>query len=430
MRKLNQDFLNLADQTTRLETCSSKVGDWNDIPLQSDQRVQECRKIQNVLESLHKNLVQACPNHSAHFRLDSQHIDGSDKERSLVRFTMGFAHCESSAAAEPVWITIDTTFEELVSQGNDMSLVPPKTCKAIKTLSTSLKREVAEPSTNSKRLKTKSVKFTIPPSSSNSAAGLILSATFTMSLPNFCAKHDLCSRLRERGTCTPENKYIGYLEKPKHLVYFAPPISTCNTMASLAQIISQVSKDSTRAKFLQYDMLRLARKLASAVLQFHATPVLKDSWRGDNIIFFGNAGSIEVPHIAVRVGNGSVGHDQIVEPTKIIQNVVRNPYLFNLGIVLIELAYQKPIQALREEEDLENGKETKLTDFFAAKRLEKMIDTSMGVTYANIVRKCLDCDFGEGKDLKSPALQAVFFKDVVCELERLEQAFAKLQLGS
>jgi hypothetical protein len=50
---------------------------------------------------------------------------------------------------------------------------------------------------------------------------------------------------------------------------------------------------------------------------------------------------------------------------------------------------------------------------------------------AKIVRKCLGCDFGEGTtDLNDPGLQNVFYKDVVCELERLERAFVMLQLAS
>lgn len=53
----------------------------------------------------------------------------------------------------------------------------------------------------------------------------------------------------------------------------------------------------------------------------------------------------------------------------------------------------------------------------------------LGRTYANIVKKCLACDFGHGDDLGDPALQAIFYRDVVCELERLEEGFSKLQLG-
>jgi hypothetical protein len=45
------------------------------------------------------------------------------------------------------------------------------------------------------------------------------------------------------------------------------------------------------------------------------------------------------------------------------------------------------------------------------------------------VKKCLACDFGSGDNLNDPVLQAVFYRDIVNELERLEDVFAKLQLG-
>lgn len=46
-----------------------------------------------------------------------------------------------------------------------------------------------------------------------------------------------------------------------------------------------------------------------------------------------------------------------------------------------------------------------------------------------MVRKCLSCDFGVGtKDLRDRELQEVFYRDVVAELERLEKAFAGLQI--
>lgn len=404
--------------------------DCYDNAIRSDRMIKECRAIQSVSERLYSALQKACQvhdNHSVQFRLDSYHVDTSDEERLLVRFNMGYAHLqESSVVAEPVWITIDSIFEEATSRAAKLNtLSPAEACETLKVLS-NLKRGLVEPPVNNKKLKTTLVEHAIPPYSNKSAAAT-LSKTIEISLPDFCVKHDLCDRLQKRGNCTPDNKYVGYLETSEHLVYFAPPISTCNTMVSLAHLISSTPKTNTAGKFLQYERLRLARKLASAVIQFHATPILNDSLRGDNIMFFSNTESIEIPHIAVHVGE-RVGQLQKANQTKIIQNIVRNPYIFNLGIVLLELAYQAPIKFLREAEDLEDGQETKLTDFFAAKRLEKTIDASMGVTYANIVRKCLDCDFGEGKDLKSPALQAVFYKDVVCELERLERAFAKLQL--
>jgi len=54
----------------------------------------------------------------------------------------------------------------------------------------------------------------------------------------------------------------------------------------------------------------------------------------------------------------------------------------------------------------------------------------MGVPYARMVRKCLACDFGLGtRDLADEGLRDAFYRDVVCELERLEGAFERLQLG-
>jgi hypothetical protein len=53
---------------------------------------------------------------------------------------------------------------------------------------------------------------------------------------------------------------------------------------------------------------------------------------------------------------------------------------------------------------------------------------ALGSAYAGIVRKCLACDFGQGDNLNDQGLQSAF-RDVVCELERLEVAFSKLQIG-
>jgi hypothetical protein len=54
----------------------------------------------------------------------------------------------------------------------------------------------------------------------------------------------------------------------------------------------------------------------------------------------------------------------------------------------------------------------------------------MGAPYARVVRKCLAGEFGRGtRDLGEAGLREAFYRDVVCELERLEGAFGRLQLG-
>jgi hypothetical protein len=193
-------------------------------------------------------------------------------------------------------------------------------------------------------------------------------------------------------------------------------------------------------QFLQYERLRLGRQLASAVLQFHATPILKDSWRSNDVVFFGtdvSSTTITSPHLNVQLGKPNGRHLKMNSAETITftsRPFGRNPYLFRLGVILIELARQATLSALREERELERSgpsHESKFSDFEVADRVSKNLSSSLGASYAKVVRKCLGCDFGEGEtDLSNPGLQAVFYRDVVCELERLERAFAKLQLAT
>lgn len=257
-------------------------------------------------------------------------------------------------------------------------------------------------------------------------------------------QHDFCNELERCGRKGLQNRHIGYFKKSgpcKHLVYFPLPISNSSSRqtVSLAQIVSSLSQKSQTDRFLQYERLRLARQLASAVLQFHATPLLKSAWRGEDVVFFDTAvssASLESPHLNVQVGKHNTPgvkaiSDESHVPNKESQYFVRNSYLFGLGVILIELALQAPLSSLREDQDLPDGQESRHTDFFVADRLSKSMATSLGPNYAKVVRKCLGCDFGEGTtDLNDPGLQAVFYRDVVCELERLERGFMTLQLGT
>jgi hypothetical protein len=207
---------------------------------------------------------------------------------------------------------------------------------------------------------------------------------------------------------------------------------------SLASIITATAGKPETEQFLEYERLQLAARLASAVLQFHATPLLSDFWRSEDVIFFGHSrdddvASITFPHLNVQVG--SAKHHKLVteagsDTDNMTRHLIRNPYLFSLGVTLIELAFQAPLRSLYNSKDLNNEQPSTLSDFFVASRLSKTISSSLGPAYGKVVRKCLGCDFGQGtNDLNDVRLQAVFYQDVVCELERLERAFAMLQIG-
>jgi len=273
---------------------------------------------------------------------------------------------------------------------------------------------------------------------------LITSFLADPTLPDFCVQHDFCKQLQKYGPKTPVNKYIGYFEKSgpyKHLIYFAPPITTSTSRKSfsLTQIIHTTSSNPDVDKFLQHERLRLARQLSSAVLQFHETPLLKDSWRSDDVVFFGKdalSTTLASPHLNVQVGKPhkhalKAGAESSTTSKHDTLPYVRNPYLFGLGVILIELARQAPLSTFREECEVPDSYEDRFSDYVIADRVSKSLSRSLGPKYAKVVRKCLGCDFGEGTtDLNDPGLQAAFHRDVVCELERLEREFAKLYLGT
>lgn len=86
------------------------------------------------------------------------------------------------------------------------------------------------------------------------------------------------------------------------------------------------------------------------------------------------------------------------------------------------------MRSLQQPCDLEDGAETPYTEFFTARRLVNSVGREMGSSYGTIVKKLLQCDFGCGDDFGDRKLQAGYFQDVVCELERLEDGFRQLQL--
>ena len=391
--------------------------------------------------------------HSAHLRLESQHVTVEQQRFPLVRFNMAFAHCSTSAPTnpEPVWIAVDSTFDEPSPSSTQQSRAKAQqeAQNRLNELSKTLKRENSTTyDLPVKRIKGKTVRFDTTSCSDRSTmmtrtTTLITSFLADPTLPDFCVQHDFCKRLQNYGAKTPVNKYIGYFEKPgpyKHLVYFAPPITTTTSgqSFSLTHIIQTMSSTSHEYQFLQHERLRLATQLSSAVLQFHATPMLKNSWCSDDIIFFGTdavSTTLASPHLNVSVSKShkhalKAGAESLITSEHDTFPYVRNPYLFELGVILIELARQVPLSTFRETCKVPDSCDNKFSRYVIADRVSKSLATSLGSSYAKVVRKCLGCDFGEGTtDLNDPGLQAAFYRDVVCELERLEREFAKLYLG-
>jgi hypothetical protein len=372
--------------------------------------------------------------------------------------------------ADPVWFAIESMFNETLMKEPDIQ--PKEAKEAWSNFKNTLKRAIhqdsspAAPAKKPKRNKT--VSFASPPAKVKSCSimtppklppQISMGMFLDSSLPNFCVGRDFCSHVRRcsKRALGTSDTCIGYLQRTgtcSHRVYYKHPKvhAELNAATSLAQIFSSISQVSTGQKqskrMLQCESLRLARQLASAVLQFHATPILKESWCSEDIVFFRQHcisvlqpqhPDLKTPHLNVRVrtpsgksNSASTSHSKLNS----------NPYTFSLGIILLELAYQAPFHDLRLRESADESSPSSTSsltlthspsmvdNFSLAERLSQNMSSEMGVPYARLVRKCLACDFAQGtRDLADEGLREAFYRDVVCELERLEKAFGRLQLG-
>ncbi|KAJ5332787.1 uncharacterized protein N7506_006570 [Penicillium brevicompactum] len=189
--------------------------------------------------------------------------------------------------------------------------------------------------------------------------------------------------------------------------------------------------DSTKSMG-QYERVRLAKNLATAFLYYHSTPWLNETWRSEDVQFFGPCDSLlhqahhVLPYMTTSIR--AVGSSINAQRRSSDYTHIRNPVLFGLGVMLLELAYQAPLRTLQQPVDLEKGETQGFADWFTAHRLVDQSYRMVSKSYKTIIKKCLYCDFGHDSDFASPALQEAFYHDVITGLENLERIFRELQL--
>lgn len=203
---------------------------------------------------------------------------------------------------------------------------------------------------------------------------------------------------------------------------------------SLNDIITWVAEDEISRSMSRMGILHLAAGLASAVLQFHSTPWLRENWQSHDVRFFGgedvqngDKSGLETSDPFLRIELEALTsarelHDESVS------GLARNEMLFRLGIVMLELGYGKPWAVLRQP-TWAKLPTRKQTDYHAAETLAKdrRLREKMGPRYPLVVRKCLGCDFGLGEnDLDNEELQGTYLSEVIMALRQAEADLRRL----
>jgi hypothetical protein len=166
---------------------------------------------------------------------------------------------------------------------------------------------------------------------------------------------NLCSKLAQ----SYEQGCIGFTEDDsfKHYIEMSPS-TLIQTDISLNDVFLQKDKVSIGPfkleSFSPLVKYELAAKLAFGVLQYHATPWLKKDWSHQDIYlaFYGDHKHLTTnayiqQTFELRM-NGTEDSDTAESEPDIEILVLQNELIFNVGVTLIELSLDQPLESFRE----------------------------------------------------------------------------------
>ncbi|KAK5787561.1 hypothetical protein VI817_010058 [Penicillium citrinum] len=251
---------------------------------------------------------------------------------------------------------------------SDMALSSPRNWRELElepweNIETSLCRE---PPHNTR------VKFTIVPSSSSASK---------ISYQNIS---DLCATVMMPRS---SQDWLGLIANRKGIQHriraidyrMRSPSFQCIEIVTLAEVLQDPS-------FGQEHRYRVGLKLASTVMQLHATAWLTDYWSKHDIAFFRSQdGKVDFGSPFIR------RHFQTFDLTGLADNLPKTrpiasiPCLFSLGIVLLELWYREQFDNLKN--DYERNMPSEFSDHVASRRLVEEMDCLPN--YKHSVLRCL-----------------------------------------
>ena len=444
LRILNKTFLTLSNQAARLDSHYGVAPQQNDSAIDINTVNHEMRnfnRVQRASQILHDALSRACnlhPEHVVQLCLLTK-CTGDGRGISKTRFTLAFSQMESPDYAS---LAIDPMRSDQPRSPYDMIWfeIESVTGNSGKTREDRYIKDNERPPLNDISQRPKWANSVVT-SSTDIATSPTPLPQVQPTEPEPKKHQNLCMHLSQISV-SPTGSYVYTLEQIRGCKHFVHgPVNLCASQSSvsLAQLITHGSGEKASSELPQYQRLSHAKALALAILQFHTTPWLPESWKSDNVFFCGTfeGGSQRrhgdaVPHLNATLApakSTAMSGSQTTKTLALPAGVVPNLLLFDLGVMLLELAYNAPFQALRQQETLLESANTAVADFTAALRLADEVGIFLGAGFAAIVKKCLRCDFGCGNSLDNPALQARLYEDVVCKLDRLEEGFRKLQLN-
>ncbi|KAG8533897.1 uncharacterized protein KY384_001638 [Bacidia gigantensis] len=438
IRKATKDYRILRAQFQDLtHSRPNKRVDSEKRSAEQSKRVEMTRAAAN---QMYKALSKACTihvQHEAHVSLKPTY--GSSERAQDIKFKLAFRqtqHTNTSSLDETLWFVVETLFSkrteaQLENQPQMLSKRPASPVLGLLQATTHF---------SAKRVRFSQSDPVITTSSSN----IVPIPLSPPHLPNLTLNHNFCTHLR--SSCDPktcqDGLCIGLLEDSEEWrlpVYSTRGPASCHKQGLnklSAMLISNEGQCSKLGRIPIVQRLQYAKLLSQATLNYFATPWMQSPWSSKDIIVYDTAtfSAVSPEHIQeaelfVNFFVRDLTSDNPDHCSKFDPPFIHNATLFNLGVVLLELAHECPIQEMGIESDNVPGLPPAMADYFAAFRQTKEVTSCLGPKFSDIVRKCLHCDFGQGWDLQNPSLQDAVHREVVSELDRLEMGLRGLGIG-
>ena len=200
-----------------------------------------------------------------------------------------------------------------------------------------------------------------------------------------------------------------------------------NGSVNLAEFFNQ------RYPLSNKNRVRLALMLAWGVLQLSSTDWLRGNWTKDNILLVMDETNKPIPYISHRFQSSRFSsRSSTLTPTASNQIAawVRNASLFALGVVLLEVCYNRSIEDLATDEERgAQGQPSPYAQILTAMRLSKVVQDHLGLHYAHAVNACLhlpDVDMdAEGQPRDRAQFARSIINNIIEPLEAVAKSFGE-----
>ncbi|KAI0008188.1 hypothetical protein F4779DRAFT_588204 [Xylariaceae sp. FL0662B] len=416
LRNFNDDLKSLREQIQELETPVTRNFQRNCARARLPRKFtsfgatrKACQALHNALGSVWSSQDASQFRHLVKLLLDTKHSEEIQldiiiccmqremTQKNLIRSSMVTVHVKSEA--------LDWIYANLPTPPSDSSLPRNDRRKRQRVRFTDEKDDDDCPSSCTVQ-ETPRVTTSVDLSQSGHFCSTLISK------PIDASEKSQVTCLGHLDTCSDENLRHSFFQCCKGTCYCGHLTQDAGELTHMDEILAVPRSEELSV----VDQLRLAFRIASAVLKFNSTPWLSQHWCLHDLAFFQRdsdlPASLQSLHVSLELAENSPerlsaamdvdcsGLAGALEDAKLLHGI-QNLTLYNLGVALLSIARWTRIDP---------------NDVLQVRRMASQ-SCPLGPRYQEIAQKVLECDFGYGKDLRKPRLQEAVYNDVLVELE-------------